>query len=484
MRIKRVFDILGPRGFVPNGINWKNTDILWEHNFYITHDFINRFNSTYTQNSVYDCNLNLPMEFLKDYHISDLHYNESINKINNSDETYFYTIHPFGNVNIATGVDISYHQNVHCFDSISKKAIEYSKADNFYFIFDYSSEGDIQSNLFKTTHDACKKNNIEPSKVIVITSSRNTFDIYKEYIKEETPSKLVYTSFYPWSLLAKSKDTNKILFEDNVIEFNGNSNINTLMNIDEFDDLTNRDKKCLCLNRRLAPHRLIIISYLINEKLFDDTMTSFDMKMLHREDAGMDLVQGSGHNDAPYIKDQDFKNSTMKGYHQMSKMKNNSLDYDDINSVWGFGFESSDLYKKTYFSITTETLFYELGDYISEKTWKPIAHLHPFVFVGRPGILKYLKELGFKTFSDFWDESYDDIDDNSDRMDSILTVIKSLISKSTKEWDLMNIELKPILEHNRNILLSYQDTKVGNTYIKNLKKLISNEPNQENHYLL
>lgn len=484
MIIRRVFDILGPKGFVPNGINWKHTNYLWEHNFYITHDFIDKFNKDYTQMSVYDCNLNLPMEFLKDNHINNLHYNSHSNTVQNSQENYFYTIHPFGNVNISTGADISYHENLHCLDFISKKAIDYSKAKNFYFIFDYSSEGDIQSNLFRTIHEACSRNNINPSKVIVITSSMNTNDIYKEYLKEEPQDNLLYTCFYPWSLLAKAKDTNKILFEDNIIEFNGNSNVNTLMSLDEFDTLTNRNKKSLCLNRRLGPHRILIISYLLEQGIFDDTLTSFDINMVHREDAGMDLVQGSGHNDEPYMKDQDFKNLIMSGFRKMSKREKNTLDYDDINSVWGFGFESSDLYKQTYFSITTETLFYELGDYISEKTWKPMAHLHPFVFVGRPHILKYLKKLGFKTFGDYWDESYDDIEDNSDRIIKVLEVIESLIKKSNEEWDELNKSLKPILEHNRKVLLSYQEGKVGNTYIKNLNKLISHEPNQENYNLL
>ena len=58
MLIRRIFDILGPKGYVPNGINWKNTNILWDYNFHITHDFIREFNRTYTEASVYDCNLN------------------------------------------------------------------------------------------------------------------------------------------------------------------------------------------------------------------------------------------------------------------------------------------------------------------------------------------------------------------------------------------------------------------------------------------
>ena len=49
MPIRRIFDIIGPKGFIPNGINWNNTDMMWDYNFFITHDFINKFNNVYTQ---------------------------------------------------------------------------------------------------------------------------------------------------------------------------------------------------------------------------------------------------------------------------------------------------------------------------------------------------------------------------------------------------------------------------------------------------
>ena len=99
-------------------------------------------------------------------------------------------------------------------------------------------------------------------------------------------------------------------------------------------------------------------------------------------------------------------------------------------------------------------------------------------------MLKFLHSLGFKTFSEFWDESYDTIEMNSKRMEKIFEVIKTLLSKSKDEWDELNKKLKPILIYNRNLLLTFQEEKVGNTYKDKLFNLIQNEPNQENYYLL
>jgi len=274
------------------------------------------------------------------------------------------------------------------------------------------------------------------------------------------------------------------MFEKKIIDFNGYKNKNSIMLDDEFDNLTQRESHALCLNRRLAPHRLILISWLLENELFDKTKTSYDIKLLHRDDAGLDLVSGSGHDGDGYLESQTSKNEIMSGFRKMVKKEKSIIDFEDIENVWGFAFENSENYKSTYFSIVTETLFYELGNYLSEKTWKPIAHLHPFILIGRPGMLKFLHSLGFKTFSEFWDESYDTIEMNSKRMEKIFEVIKTLLSKSKDEWDELNKKLKPILIYNRNLLLTFQEEKVGNTYKNKLFNLIQNEPNQENYYLL
>ena len=84
MRIRRVCDMIGPRGFIPNGINWNNTSIMWDYNFYVDHDFTEKFNSIYTQVSVYDCNLNIGTEYISDIHIGALNYDSNKNVITNN----------------------------------------------------------------------------------------------------------------------------------------------------------------------------------------------------------------------------------------------------------------------------------------------------------------------------------------------------------------------------------------------------------------
>ena len=52
--------------------------------------------------------------------------------------------------------------------------------------------------------------------------------------------------------------------------------------------------------------------------------------------------------------------------------------------------------------------------------------MQPFIVLGRPHMLKYLKEIGFKTFDWLIDETYDSIEDNELRMEMVKNEILKL----------------------------------------------------------
>lgn len=107
-----------------------------------------------------------------------------------------------------------------------------------------------------------------------------------------------------------------------------------------------------------------------------------------------------------------------------------------------------DWYDSTQFSIVCETSI-DQPLTISEKTIKPIAHYHPYIVWGAPGILSYLKKLGFESFSHVIDETYDTIFDNNSRMDLICEQI-NLLNKNYKT--IFSDKLtQEILEHNKNL---------------------------------
>jgi hypothetical protein len=94
MKINRIFDFIGPSGFIPNGINYNFTSDLWDNNFHIDNDYINTIAKKYLQISVYDCFLNIGDYCIKDYHISNFRYDDETNTIGIPTENYYYTIAP------------------------------------------------------------------------------------------------------------------------------------------------------------------------------------------------------------------------------------------------------------------------------------------------------------------------------------------------------------------------------------------------------
>ena len=75
----------------------------------------------------------------------------------------------------------------------------------------------------------------------------------------------------------------------------------------------------------------------------------------------------------------------------------------------------------------------------------------PFILVAPPHTLKYLKEDGFQTFSDFWDESYDEEEDHLERIFKILEVIDYINSKPIEDLQKIYDQMHEILEHNNKL---------------------------------
>ena len=102
--------------------------------------------------------------------------------------------------------------------------------------------------------------------------------------------------------------------------------------------------------------------------------------------------------------------------------------------------------------------------YNDEIGFKSIGIKRPFILFGTPGLLSHLRSLGFKTFNDFWDEGYDNINDMEDRVDAITLVLSRLSNRSVNDLQQMAADMGPILEYNfdhlKNILPQQEFNKI------------------------
>ena len=122
-------------------------------------------------------------------------------------------------------------------------------------------------------------------------------------------------------------------------------------------------------------------------------------------------------------------------------------------ATWKDGIPVISYYENTCFELVTECFGAIDGDdsfYFTEKTMKPIAMGHPFIMLSTKHFLKNLRGLGFKTFGDFIDESYDDCDNVNDRVEIISKNLERLnITESKKFYN----DTRAICEYNQNHLM-------------------------------
>jgi hypothetical protein len=110
----------------------------------------------------------------------------------------------------------------------------------------------------------------------------------------------------------------------------------------------------------------------------------------------------------------------------------------------------SDFYFEAFVDIISETRYAQPTANISEKTFQAMQYLRPFVLVAPPKALAELRSLGFKTFSEFWDESYDDEFDHGERLAKIFTLINQIFSMSNQEQRELYKKMIPVLTYNLN----------------------------------
>ena len=143
----------------------------------------------------------------------------------------------------------------------------------------------------------------------------------------------------------------------------------------------------------------------------------------------------------------------------------------ELDTKGFFNFTIHNTVKKELFldsciHIITETSFRYNELFVSEKVLKPILNYQPFIALAPVNYLKELKRLGFKTFSDFWDESYDDIEDSKERYLKVSNLILELNSKSIEELNELYQQVKDIVIFNRNYL--------NNLELNDLDKFLKN----------
>lgn len=212
------------------------------------------------------------------------------------------------------------------------------------------------------------------------------------------------------------------------------------------------DKKFINFNRRWRLHRPLMLTLLNDKKLLEKGFISFGKSDFNDSwsRSWNELIRYySSHTE---ILDILSKNEIVKTFPPMY------LDTEDLVTNRAEQTNSTDkYYLDTYFSLVNETTYhtkpgYDGVPFLSEKIFKCIAMKHPFILVTVPNSLKYLRDLGYKTFDGLIDESYDQIENDGMRAIKIVNEVDRLCNLSMNELKEFLIESRKVCDYNYSIM--------------------------------
>jgi hypothetical protein len=240
-----------------------------------------------------------------------------------------------------------------------------------------------------------------------------------------------------WNPLEKHSQY-KINFQGSTFWFNRTANIDA-----ELREWT-QEKFFMCMYHRPTAGRLALAGHL-NEKYSkqsvihfsfdtsDNLATQFEFDKLLSYDINSVVPAANLLGSLPILQSSRDRHTKFDGY-----------DYSDPLTA---------LYKNILIDVVGETHVMGRTFFPTEKTTRPMLLKKPFIVFASRNYMAYLRQMGFQTFHDFWDEDYDGYE-TRDRLLRIYQVINDLATRPIDKLVAMYQKMQPILDHNYNLLIN------------------------------
>jgi hypothetical protein len=133
-----------------------------------------------------------------------------------------------------------------------------------------------------------------------------------------------------------------------------------------------------------------------------------------------------------------------------------------------------EIYHDAYINVVTEAFPDKETDcFITEKTFKPMLQLQPFMIQGNRHTLKRLREYGFHTFPELWDESYDELETWQERTDAMLKQLHSFCTLSTHDQLAKCKQVWWSLLHNQEMVLKTSTDVTKSAHLADILRAFS-----------
>jgi len=159
----------------------------------------------------------------------------------------------------------------------------------------------------------------------------------------------------------------------------------------------NSTKKFLCFNRNIKPHRIWFYYALIKQDMLDQGYVSYHLPKINPQEYSTIANGNWTLKRIPEELHNDFKQTNLR------KMYPRMLDQLDSKAIINYSAGPAQYYNDSLLSIITESD--PTKNFITEKTYKAIANLHPFFIIGNPDQHALLRQRGYHTFEDLFGSS-------------------------------------------------------------------------------
>jgi hypothetical protein len=328
----------------------------------------------------------------------------------------------------------------------------FKEKENFKLMVLDNKEGSyyFDSNFFESFQRFHKQMELESdNQIIFVTNTCNVQDMYDEFLTKTNSKSFMRVKAVPFLIYDPGQT-----ISDYFNQTKGKSDIifdkDMGYSVPTENEITiKRGRYYLFLNRNSSRlHRpKLLLQFIKNDIFYYKSITSF----LHSDEF-----------------DRFCDEPGNEEYRDLIRVKYPFVaDYKDpylVSDMHNF-FTQKEMWMDTYFSVVSETSADDRWCFITEKTVRPMIYFHPFIIWGNPGTLKTLKDLGFETFPEFFDERYDNIKNADMRMKMILNNVKRLCSLPIEEIHELYQSVIPKLIHNRNLLIEMDARKEVHTKV-------------------
>jgi len=330
--------------------------------------------------------------------------------------------------------------------NLCETVLDFVKKYNVKILFHYAKEGYNLDQDLKILYKELSSADLLNCKNFLIFGDQDIDKNYSKAIKENNLPNF-FTKVFPINFFESHYlDTLDDLYENNR---------------DNFPSDNQKEKDFLFYNGKIRIHRLLAHKEIIKRQLdkvglisfIGDThvQTEYSLDFYKEELQSLNLLD----NDM-----QNYLNSWQPIY--LDKKGSDFTYYNQNKTV-------IDHYAKTHLSLVSEMSI--TTRFFTEKIYKPILNRHPFLVLGGQGFLEALQNKGYYTFSEIFNEDYDNEPDPRLRVLKVIDELEKFcnLPNAEKQKKIKQVRFK--LDQNREHFLERATTSIRDQYLDIIKMI-------------